>query len=81
MGMAFRQRGWSGGPAAGGRGWRHRYFATGQPGRRYLGAQPAPAQQLNPELEKESLKMRSQALQSELDAIEKRLGEIEPQEE
>lgn len=81
MGMAFRQRGWSGGSAAGGRGRRHRYFATGGPGRMYLGAYPAPAQPFDPELEKASLKNRSRALQSELDAIKKRLEEIEPQEE
>ena len=81
MGMAFRQRGWSGGSAAGGRGRRRRYFAAGQPGRGYLGAYPAPAQPFNPELEEESLRIRSQALQSELEAIKKRLEEIEPQAE
>lgn len=81
MEMAFRQRGWSGGPAAGGRGWRHRCFATGRPGGMSFGAYPAPVQPLNPASEKASLKNRSRALQSELDAIKKRLEEIEPQEE
>lgn len=67
--------GW-GGPAAGGRGWRCRSWTTGRMGRMpYGGYAPAP-QPLNPELEKEFLRNRSQLLQSELEVVNKRLGEI-----
>jgi hypothetical protein len=38
------------------------------------------SQPLNPELEKESLRNRSRVLQSELDSVNRRLAEIEPEE-
>jgi predicted nuclease with TOPRIM domain len=43
----------------------------------YFGGYPTPAQQYDPELEKESLKNRSQVLQAELDAIKERLKDID----
>jgi hypothetical protein len=49
-------------------------------GRMYFGGYGSARQPLNPELEKESLRNRSRVLQSELDAINQRLAEIEPEE-
>lgn len=74
-----RRGGWSG-PAAGGRGWCYRPSATGRMGRMYFGGYGYVPQPLNPELEKETLRNRSQVLQAELDAVNKRMAEIEPEE-
>ena len=60
-----------------GRGWRHMYYATGQPGWMRFGGYAAPYQTPDPEQEKQALKNQAEALQSELDFIKKRLGEIE----
>lgn len=58
----------------GGRGFRHRFYATGVPfGFEQTGA-------FEPVAEKDALKNRADALQSELDAIKKRLAKIEGQE-
>lgn len=74
LGMGFgRGRGFGGG----GRGWRHWFYATGQPGWMRFGEYAAPFQKPNPEMEKQALKSQSEALQAELDLIKKRLGEIE----
>ena len=71
-----RGGGGRGGPTGGGRGWRCRSFTTGRMGRmQYAGYAPVP-QPFSPELEKEFLRNRSQLLQSELEAVNKRLGEI-----
>lgn len=48
------------GPGGGGRGWRNMFIATGIPGWLRFG-------------EKQALKIRAEALQSELDFIKKRL--------
>jgi len=78
LGMGRRRRlGGGEGPMAEGRGWRHRYFSTERPGHRYFANNLSPVQPAYPELEKDYLRNRSQALQSELDAINKRLGEME----
>ena len=67
----------------GGRGWRNMFNATGFPGWMRLGGYaapygyPAPFQKPDPEMEKEALKGEAEDLQSELDSIKKRLGEIE----
>ena len=73
-------RGWGGG----GRGWRHRYYATGVPGWAWPGF--APAREYGPywdpmtrEQETDLLKNQAQALKQELDAITKRLDELESQ--
>ena len=70
--------GFAGGFGGGaGRGWRHMHHATGQPGLMRFGGYAAPYQAPDPEQEKQALKNQSEALQSELDFIKKRLGEIE----
>jgi hypothetical protein len=78
MGMAHRRGGWGGGPTVGGRGWRNRFFAVGGPERMYFGGYPTPPQPDDPKLEKEFIENRSQTLQSELEAINKRLKNIDP---
>ena len=74
FGLGF---GRSQGVAGGGRGWRHRFFATGFPGRSGFGRYAAPYSQPDPEWEKQALKSQADALQAELDAIKKRLSEME----
>ena len=62
---------------------RNMYYATGLPGWMRFGGYaapygyPAPYQKPDPEMEKQALKSQSEALQSELDFIKKRLDEIE----
>jgi hypothetical protein len=79
-------RGWGLGRAMGrgggrGRGWRHQYYATGQPGWVRYGYVPAwvpqPAGQAS---EVELLKNQAEWLKGQLDAINQRLEEIEQQE-
>lgn len=76
FGMGFgRGRGFVGG----GRGWRHCFYATGQPGwMRYgqFGA-PMPVAQPDPVMEKQALKAQADALATELEFIKKRLAEME----
>jgi len=79
LGMGFgRGRG-----AGGGRGWRHWFYATGQPGWMRFGrsvplaGNPWPDQKLDRHYEKQTLKSQADALQSELDFIKKRLSELE----
>jgi hypothetical protein len=68
---------WGGGYGGrgGGCGWRHWFHATGLPGWMRFAGYAAP----DPEMEKQALKNQADALQSELDLIKKRLGEIETQ--
>lgn len=74
FGMGFgRGRGFRGG----GRGWRHWFYATGLPGWARFGATAMPQAQPDPGLWKQALKAQAQALQSELEAINKRISEIE----
>ena len=63
----------------GGRGWRHWFYASGLPGWLRLGgyATPDMYQKPDPAAEKQALKSQAAALQSELDLIKSRLGEIE----
>ncbi|MBN1140506.1 MAG: DUF5320 domain-containing protein [Deltaproteobacteria bacterium] len=74
-----------GGFGGGGRGWRNMFWATGQPGWMRSGAGAtvwnSPLQQ-DPDLEKRFLRNQAQALQAQLDHINKRLGALEenPQE-
>jgi hypothetical protein len=77
---AGRRRGGGSGPTAGGRGWCYRPFAASRMGRMNFGGYRSVLQPVNPELDKESLRNRSQVLQSELDAVNSRLAEIESQE-
>ncbi len=74
MGRSFR---------GGGYGRRNMFYATGLPGyARYSGFPPAPEyypgyQTPDPEFEKQMLKQQSDALRSELDALQTRLNELE----
>ncbi|NWF91176.1 MAG: DUF5320 domain-containing protein [Ignavibacteriaceae bacterium] len=65
--------GW--GRGGGGRGWRHMFHATGLPG--WLRSGAGPSGEIDPGTEKEVLSRRVEALQSELEAIQKRLGELD----
>ena len=74
---------WGRGFGGGGRGWRNRFYATGQPGWMSYGGYAAPYgyavpyQAPNPEMEKQFLKGQIDALQAEMDAVSKRLADIE----
>jgi hypothetical protein len=59
---------WGRGGRGGGFGWRHRFFATGVPGRAWTNP--------DPEAEKQALKSQADYLQSEMEAIRKRLDEL-----
>jgi len=54
------------------------FYATGLPGWMRAGGYAAPYQNPDPDMEKQDLKSHAEALQSELDSIKKRLGEMEP---
>jgi hypothetical protein len=62
------RRGFGFGSAGMGRGWRHHFYATGIPG------------WVTPTLEQETANLKAQAdwLKGQLDAIQKRIEEIEP---
>ena len=67
-----------------GRGWRHWYYATGLPGWARLGqvaaAGPVPyAWTMTPEQEVSALKAQQEHLKSALDAIGKRIEDLEAQ--
>jgi hypothetical protein len=79
-----RRRGVRGrGFGGGGRGWRNMFYATGLPGWMRSGGVAAPYgyavpyAKPDPEMEKQALKSQAEFLQSELDNIKKRLGEVE----
>jgi len=65
------------GSGGGGRGWRHRFFATGLPGWMRFGGYQGPMPEITPDQEKIALKSQADALQSEVEAIRKRLAELE----
>ncbi len=80
FGSSRNLRGCGGG--AGGRGWRNMFNATGLPGwARYgggvAGQRPFPA---DPAMETQALKNQAEALQTQLEAVNRRLSEIEPKE-
>jgi len=60
----------------GGRGWRHWFYATGLPGWMRFGGYYTPPQSFPGVPEGETLKNRADMLQSELDAIRKRMEQI-----
>ncbi len=78
--MGFgHQRGFAGrgfGFGGGGRGHRHWFYATGMPGWMRFGRYPSIYPLPTAETEKQVLKSRADALQSELDAVKKRLAEF-----
>lgn len=53
------------------------FHATGLPGWMRFGGSAVPYQKPDPEIERQVLKNQAEALQSELDFIKKRMGEIE----
>jgi len=71
-GRGFRGRGFGGG----GRGWRHWFYATGQPGWMRFGGYAAPYQGSDPQTEIQALKSQAEALESELDSVRKRIDEL-----
>ena len=75
MGMGFG-RGANLGRGGGGFRRRSRFFATGMPGRAQFGGFAESFQQADPEMEKQALKSQAEYLQSEMDAIKKRLDEL-----
>lgn len=85
FGMGFGSgRGWARGGGwgfgGGGRGWRHWFRATGQPGwMRFGGYAPfnAPGSAADAGEEKQILMAEAQALEAELDRIKRRLSEVE----
>ena len=70
-----RSRGFGG--HGGCHGGRRRFYETGLPGWMRLSGYAAPDQKPDPEMEKQALKNQTDALQSEMDLIKKRLSEIE----
>ena len=78
-GRGAQGRGFGGG----GRGRRNMFHATGLPGWMRFGGDaapygyPAPYRTPDPDMEKRMLRNQAEALRSELDFIEKRMGEIE----
>jgi len=58
------------------RGWRNRFYATGQPGWVRFGGDAGSYQNPDSGMERQSLKNQAETLQSELNAIRKRLSEI-----
>lgn len=84
FGMGFQRGrgGWGCRFAGGGRGWRHMYYATGQPswmrggGYHPVGA-AVPDPTPDPEFERRALQNRADALRAELDQVQKRLTEVE----
>ena len=77
LGMGYgRKMGFGQGFRQGGFGRGNRFYAGGAPGRSWLGASGAPYQNANPETEKQALKNQSDYLQTEMDAIKKRMDEL-----
>jgi len=65
--LTASSRGWFGfGRGGGGRGWRHRFYATGIPG----WVSSTPGQEID------DLKAQADLLKAQLDAIQKRIEEI-----
>ncbi len=73
-GFGFSGRG---GGRGGGFGWRNRFLATGVPGWSWFGGYNAPYQNVDPEMEKKALQQDAEVLKSEMDAIKKRLEELD----
>ncbi|MGD2147681.1 MAG: DUF5320 domain-containing protein [Anaerolineae bacterium] len=82
-GMGWGRGGAWGGGWGRGRGWRHWYYATGLPGWARFGYAPAwgpygpsPA----PEQEVEFLKAQAEGLKAQMEAISRRIAELEEEE-
>lgn len=78
FGMGFgRGRGWGRGFGGGGWGRCNWFNAAGVPGWMGSGGYAAPFQAPDAETEKQALKSQADAVRSELEAIDKRLAELE----
>ncbi|MCU0592129.1 MAG: DUF5320 domain-containing protein [Desulfobacterales bacterium] len=77
MGFGRGRSAWGRGCGGVGRGWRNWYYATGLPGWQRFGGYAAPVGDPDPEMEKQALKNQADAMQGELDAIRKRLEEMD----
>ncbi len=75
FGMGFG-RGVGFGGGRGGFRRRNRFFATGAPVRAGFGNMQSPFPKANPEMEKQELHYQAEALQAEMDAIKKRLDQL-----
>ncbi len=75
VGMGFGREAHAGGRGGGFRR-RNRFLATGVPGRAPFGGFASSFQQNDPEMEKQALQRQADLLQSEMDAIKKRLDEL-----
>jgi hypothetical protein len=60
-----------------GRGWRRQFYATGLPYWARFGGYPGYAPEFTPEQERTALQAQADAMQSEMEAIRKRLAELE----
>ena len=69
--------GWGRGFRGGGRGWRNWYYATGLPGWARVGYQAGFPAAPTAEQEKQALKQQAQYLSDSLDALNKRIEELE----
>lgn len=76
-----RGGGWGRGMGGGGRGWRRQFYATGLPYWARFGGYPGYAPEFTPEQERMALKAQADAMQAEMDAIRKRLAELEAKDE
>jgi hypothetical protein len=78
MGSGFgRGRGFAGrGRGGGGRGYRHWFYATGQPGWMRFGAYDGAHPSRDPGIEKKALERQAEDLESALEAVRKRLSEM-----
>ena len=83
----FRRRGFDGAgrpdrvaPGRGGYRWRNRFYATGEPGWVRFGPDADVPSESDTSSEADALKAQAEWLRGELDAIDQRLQEIEPQE-
>ena len=76
-GRGFRMGFGCGRGLGGGRGRRNMFYATGLPGWMRFGGYATPYQKPTPEIEKQVLKSQAEALQTEMDAVKRRLDEIE----
>ncbi len=69
------------GRSGGGRGCRNQFYATGLPGWKRFGVDQQVMSEFTPEQEKLALKSQAEALQSQVNAIQKRLADLGVKEE
>lgn len=79
-GLGMGRGGWGRGFGGGGRGWRHWFYATGLPGWMRFGGYSQTLPEFNSDQYKMALKSQAEALQAQVQAIQKRLAELEAEE-